>query len=157
MLSSFVNPHFSAVNTTYCMVDHMLRHKTSSQVLESAGKASLDGAGDFELQHNSYRNQDTVDEIYLLTLEELLRPRRRDFHRSLPRASCSLNAAYSILVDICDSQGSVVGFCVLQCRLFWHVVLDILHGLTCEILDIRSLLIDRLNASKNQSPTTPYG
>jgi hypothetical protein len=34
---------------------------------------------------------------------------------------------------------------LLQSRLFRHVVLDILHGLTYEILGIRPLLIDKLN------------
>jgi hypothetical protein len=35
---------------------------------------------------------------------------------------------------------------MLQCRLFRHVVLDILHGLTYEILGIRPLLIDKLSS-----------
>ena len=33
----------------------------------------------------------------------------------------------------------------LQCEQFGHVVLDIFLGLTYEILDIRPLLIDKLN------------
>jgi hypothetical protein len=48
------------------------------------------------------------------------------------------------------------GTCMLQCRLFRHVVLDISHGLTYEKLDIRSLLIDKLNnnsISKNRIAT----
>jgi hypothetical protein len=35
---------------------------------------------------------------------------------------------------------------MLQCRLFQHVVLDILHGLPYEILGIRPLLIDELSS-----------
>jgi hypothetical protein len=35
---------------------------------------------------------------------------------------------------------------MLQCRLFRHVALDILHGLTYEILGIRPLLIDNLSS-----------
>ena len=34
---------------------------------------------------------------------------------------------------------------MLQCEQFEHVILDILHGLTYEILGIRPLLIDELN------------
>ena len=34
---------------------------------------------------------------------------------------------------------------MLQCEQFEHVILDILHGLTYEILGIRPLLIDELS------------
>ena len=34
---------------------------------------------------------------------------------------------------------------LLQCEQFEHVILDILHGLTYEILGIRPLLMDELN------------
>ena len=34
---------------------------------------------------------------------------------------------------------------MLQCERFEHVILDILHGLTYEILGIRPLLMDELN------------
>ena len=34
---------------------------------------------------------------------------------------------------------------LMQCERFEHVILDILHGLTYEILGIRPLLIDELN------------
>ena len=38
----------------------------------------------------------------------------------------------------------------------WSVRLDNLHELTCERLDIRSLLIDKLRAHENRYPTTLY-
>jgi hypothetical protein len=44
------------------------------------------------------------------------------------------------------SPGRKMGLRVLQCRLFRHVVLDIFHGLTYEILGIRPLLIDKLSS-----------
>jgi hypothetical protein len=35
---------------------------------------------------------------------------------------------------------------MLQCRLIWHVVLDILNGLAYKILGIRPLLIVKLSS-----------
>jgi len=51
---------------------------------------------------------------------------------------------------------------MLQCRIFRHMVLDILHelALTYEILGIRPLLVDELNnymILRNRSLMTPYG
>ena len=44
---------------------------------------------------------------------------------------------------------------LLQCEQFEHVILDILHGLTHEILDIRPLLIDKLSSILNLKDEAP--
>jgi hypothetical protein len=45
-------------------------------------------------------------------------------------------------MENCPEARAALRYSMLQCRLFWHVFLDILHGLTNEILGIRHLLID---------------
>jgi hypothetical protein len=70
----FYQTSFLGGNCNTLYVNHTPRHKTWTQLLESVGTTFLDGASDFESQHNPSGNQDTID-VYLPTLEELLLPR----------------------------------------------------------------------------------
>jgi hypothetical protein len=110
-------------------VRHFIKHGVKS--FESAGIPSLEGAGDFESQYNPGGHQDTIDEIYLPTLEELLHPREKNLtkepkslehalqmtnHRSLQRGSSSPNTAQSILVGIDGNQGRCIDSAPPQTR-----------------------------------------
>ena len=60
-------------------------------------------------------------------------------------AQGSVRLCEAVLKVIIRAYGNIRLWELLQCEQFEHVTLDILHGLTYEILGIRPLLIDELN------------
>jgi hypothetical protein len=101
-----MTPLFSGKYTASPCIDPKPQGKKGSLALESASITAQERS-DFESQHDLSRDYDTVDEDYLPTLEELLRPtlRKQDSIREPPSTENTLQRADQRSLD--GSSGSI--------------------------------------------------